>query len=83
MTTTKPNDYTQRIVNAVHALPAPERRRLFPHHERAYRVAEFVSTGLVRLDGLTDDGAAALDALAAAVKVERVPTAEPVEPKKK
>jgi hypothetical protein len=71
------DDYTQRIVNAIHATPERERGAIFPRHTRAFRIIEAVHDGLIRPDGLTDDGTAAVDALAAQVKVPRVVAPEP------
>lgn len=70
---TKHSDFTKRVTDAIDAVPPRERSHIFPEHDRAYRLAQMVNDGLVNVDGISDDGNAALDALGKVVKVEREP----------
>jgi hypothetical protein len=77
MKSTTNGDYPQRVLDALNGMPSARRSALLKEHEHAYRLAAMTGAGYIRPDGLTDDGAAKLAALGAAVEVQPGEVAAP------
>lgn len=83
MTTPKNDDFAQRVHDALHALPSSRQGKLMAEHRQAYAAMISTVQGIVRPDGLTDEGTVKMNALGAAVGVSRDHAPAPAAPAKK
>lgn len=73
MSKTMTDDYPQRVHDALHQLSNARKARLMREHAPAYGLVTSTLSGLIKPDGLTEEGVVKLSEFGAAVGVDREP----------